>query len=227
MKRSEWIRSRSSGWMLQRVRAYKLDEPRATRLFVCACGRLIWPQLTDEVGRPSIELSERFADGRADWRDLQAELIRIDRVLYPEAGRLLSRSAADFLMVFDFSIRAAERAAKGVRQLANLLDHVDLEPAQCDLIREIFPDDPRRPEVFDPAWLTPTVVELAQAIHDRSAYDEMPILGDALEEAGCPSPVILDHCRGRSKHVRGCWVVNALIAPDLRKYRPPDYPRAR
>ena len=65
--------------MLEFVGKANLDRARPSRLFVCACGRLIWHRLTDEVGRPSIELSERFADGRADWADLQAEFVRIGR----------------------------------------------------------------------------------------------------------------------------------------------------
>jgi hypothetical protein len=213
--------------MLLKVQAAGLDDRRSTRLFVCACGRLIWHLLSDDVGRPSIELSERFADGRADWGDLQAERLRIGSAPYPDeqSRRMIIRSSADFLMAFDFSIRSVVATVVGVRELAMQLDRADCESAVCNLIREIF-TNPFRPEVFDPTWLTPTVVVFAQAIHNGSDYDQMPMLGDALEEAGCSSPGIVDHCRGKSKHVRGCWVVNALIAPDLNKYRPPDYPRS-
>lgn len=60
-------------------------------------------------------------------------------------------------------------------------------------------------------WLTPTVVALAVSIFIDSAFDRMPILADALEEAGCDNPDILNHCRGACSHVRGCWVVDLVL----------------
>ena len=59
--------------------------------------------------------------------------------------------------------------------------------------------------------MTPTVVQLAQSIYDDRAFDRLPILADALEEAGCTDAAILDHCRGPGPHVRGCWAVDLLL----------------
>jgi hypothetical protein len=53
-----------------------------------------------------------------------------------------------------------------------------------------------------PAWLSPTVIGLAEAIYKERAFDRMPILGDALEESGCSDPDILAHCRGPGVHAR-------------------------
>ena len=39
----------------------------------------------------------------------------------------------------------------------------------------------------------------------------MPVLADALEEAGCQDAIILNHCREPGGHVRGCWVVDLLL----------------
>jgi hypothetical protein len=55
------------------------------------------------------------------------------------------------------------------------------------------------------------VVKLAQAIYDERAFNRLPILADALEEAGCTTAEILNHCRQPGEHVRGCWVVNAIL----------------
>jgi hypothetical protein len=52
---------------------------------------------------------------------------------------------------------------------------------------------------------------LAQAIYDDRAFDRLPILADALEEAGCDTADILAHCRGPGPHVRGCWVVDLIL----------------
>jgi hypothetical protein len=84
---------------------------------------------------------------------------------------------------------------------------------QADLFREVF-GNPFRPPTIDPAWLSwngVTIPGLALAIYDEKAFERMPILGDALEEAGCSDPVILDHCRREGGHVRGCWVLDALL----------------
>jgi len=68
-----------------------------------------------------------------------------------------------------------------------------------------------RPIEFDPAWRSAGVAGLARAIEESGDFDGMPALGDALEEAGCARPEILDHCRSPGGHVRGCWVVDAVL----------------
>jgi hypothetical protein len=65
--------------------------------------------------------------------------------------------------------------------------------------------------VMNPAWLTSTVVILAQGISADRAFDRLPILADALEEAWCDNTGILDHCRSGGPHVRGCWVVDLIL----------------
>ncbi|MBN9118244.1 MAG: hypothetical protein J0I06_03635 [Planctomycetes bacterium] len=71
--------------------------------------------------------------------------------------------------------------------------------------------NPFRPAPADPEWLTPIVVSLADGIYDERAFDRMPILADALQDAGCTNDDILSHCRDTSlTHVRGCWVIDLL-----------------
>ena len=76
--------------------------------------------------------------------------------------------------------------------------------------RDIFPN-PFRPVAFDPAWRTSTAVGLARTMYESRDFAAMPILADALEEAGCGSTDILAHCRGDGPHVRGCWVVDLVL----------------
>ena len=85
--------------------------------------------------------------------------------------------------------------------------------AQCDLIRDIF-GNPFRPVTVDPRWQTETVVALATGIYAERAFDRMPILADALEDAGCDHADILTHCRGDGPHVRGCWVVDLVLGKE-------------
>ncbi len=77
------------------------------------------------------------------------------------------------------------------------------------LLRDIF-GNPFRPVAFDPAWLTSTVSALATGIYTERAFDRLPILADALQDAGCDNEDILSHCRGPGPHVRGCWAVDLL-----------------
>jgi hypothetical protein len=76
-----------------------------------------------------------------------------------------------------------------------------------------------RPVTVDPAWLTDndgTAVTLARSIREGRCFHLLPILGDALEEAGCVDAAILDHCRSPGEHARGCWVVDALVSAGRR-----------
>jgi hypothetical protein len=64
---------------------------------------------------------------------------------------------------------------------------------------------------FDPSWRTSDVVALARGIRAEDAFDRLPILADALQDAGCDNEDILNHCRGPGPHARGCWVVDGVL----------------
>jgi hypothetical protein len=107
--------------------------------------------------------------------------------------------------IYQVSRSAAEALAK------TLAWNVARE-AQADLLRDVL-GNPFHPTECNPAWLAwndGTVPKLAQAIYDERRFGDLPILADALEEAGCTDAAILDHCRGPGPHVRGCWVVDLL-----------------
>ncbi|MDR3634774.1 MAG: hypothetical protein P4L84_13300 [Isosphaeraceae bacterium] len=82
--------------------------------------------------------------------------------------------------------------------------------AQANLLRDIF-GNPYRPIAMDPSWLTPGVLALARAIDEKGAPARMPALGEALQHAGCDQPEILAHCHSAGNHVRGCWVLDAVL----------------
>jgi len=65
---------------------------------------------------------------------------------------------------------------------------------------------------FDPEWRTSTVVALARGMMERGDFSVMPILADALQDAGCDNDNLLDHCRDKNAtHARGCWVVDLVL----------------
>lgn len=79
------------------------------------------------------------------------------------------------------------------------------------LVRDIF-GNPFRPVKFNKKWRTTDVLLLAQGIYDERAFDRMPILADALQDAGCDNEDVLSHCRDpKQVHVRGCWVVDLVL----------------
>jgi hypothetical protein len=82
-----------------------------------------------------------------------------------------------------------------------------------DLIRDIF-GNRFRPVAVEPSWLTPTTVQYAEGIYEGRAFDRLPTIADALQDAGCDNEQILTHCRGAGLHVRGCWVVDLVLGKE-------------
>jgi hypothetical protein len=98
--------------------------------------------------------------------------------------------------------------------LLSFLTRAGLHPVlQAALIRDIV-RGPLRPIRFRASWRTwnnGVCFGIAKGIYQDRMFDQLPILADALEEAGCTEPDILNHCRQPGEHVRGCWVVDALL----------------
>jgi hypothetical protein len=112
--------------------------------------------------------------------------------------------------VIVLSIQDAQTEVNAKDWCGNLLKR------SLSLLHCIF-GNPFRPVSLDPAWLHcngGTVRKMAEAIYDDRAFDRLPILADALEEAGCTDRAVLDHCRGSGAHVRGCWVLDLLLGKE-------------
>ena len=82
--------------------------------------------------------------------------------------------------------------------------------AQSQLLRDIFGNLFRSRSVEE-CWITPSVRSIAHFIYKGRAFDRLPILADALEEAGCTNADDLLHCRQPGEHVRGCWVIDLVL----------------
>jgi hypothetical protein len=85
--------------------------------------------------------------------------------------------------------------------------------AHCNVLRDIF-GNPFHPISLDPGWTVwnnGLIRKMAGDIYNERRFGDLPILADALEDAGCTEPNILSHCRGPGPHVRGCWVVDLLL----------------
>ncbi|MCE9562012.1 MAG: hypothetical protein K8U57_08150 [Planctomycetes bacterium] len=99
---------------------------------------------------------------------------------------------------------------------------------QAGLVREVL-GNPFRSVTVEPPWLTDTVVLLARQIYETEDFSLMPILGDALQDAGCENVDVLEHCRDESlPHVRGCWVLDLILEGSIaRETEPKSKPKAK
>lgn len=179
-------------------------DPRRLRLLVAACVRYILAPYDSPLAVESLDVVERYADGMAT----RAELLATRKAIR-QAAKAKSERAA----LLDVLERSTDDSMEGLSvALPNLRSPsgVNGKAIKCDLIRCLYVN-PHRPAPSDPAWLTSTVVQLARGIYEDRAFDRMPILADALQDAGCDSTDVLAHCRGTGPHARGCWVIDGLL----------------
>ena len=80
----------------------------------------------------------------------------------------------------------------------------------ADIARDIL-GNPFRPVKLKARWRSSTATQLARHIYESRDFSAMPILADALQDAGCDSEEILNHCRNEGKHARGCWCVDLVL----------------
>ena len=196
---------------------------RKLRLFGVLCCRQAWDFVADPPPRRVLDAAEVHADGTlcederraAELEALDAyerELEREDEFGLPvgEMVRLIATTAYtadDALGIASYVPVLARYGERATFQ--GIVD--DLRAEQCLFIRELF-HNPFRPVPFPPAWRTDTAVALARAMYEAREFSAMPILADALQDAGCDCADILAHCRDASlTHVRGCWVVDLVL----------------
>jgi hypothetical protein len=214
MTSKEWMASRDPDELMEfLIRQGSRQEGRKFHLFACGCCRLCWHLLSDERFRSAVEVAERRVDGRAGDEEVREVGTRSFGVLAHFSHRgvrgKLAMAASRAAVYPDTTSGARSRLASSIRDSSRLQRRQVIAAAQCDLIRDLF-GNPFERQAFDPAWLTPIVVELARAIYDHRDYEKMPFLGDALEDAGCANSRVLEHCRTGPVHARGCWVLDAL-----------------
>jgi hypothetical protein len=210
MTEGDWLESSDPQEMV-RYLAQGVGSERKLRLFGCACCRQVWDLLKEECFREAVETAERFADGLASGKELA--------IAKKVSGAALERNGlAGVTGPRCCASGSAWSCTRNAQTAAMYPLWVFTDEAQRQweilFIRDIFgnPFGPRPPS--DATWLKwndGTVVKLAQGIYDERAFDRLPILADALEEAGCTNADILAHCREPGEHVRGCWVLDLLL----------------
>lgn len=108
----------------------------------------------------------------------------------------------------------ARRAAKALHCASGGDDddetNLGESPELCSVVRDIVPHPDVR-DRWEPDWRTKTVSELAQSIYANRSFEELAVLGDALQEAGCDDTVVIEHCQHPDPHWRGCWVLDLAL----------------
>jgi hypothetical protein len=198
--------------MLQFVQG-KASE-RKLRLFAVACCRRIWHLLSDR-SKQVVQVAERFAEGLATNEERLDAINSVRWYMrgYPHAVRTRAAVRAASEDAHD----AAHATGHVVYALAGraAVPRAGALAAHCCLLRDII--NPFRLTLTDPAWIAwdgCVVKDMAQTIYEERAFGRLPILADALEDAGCTSEELLAHCREPGEHVRGCWAVDVLLGKE-------------
>jgi hypothetical protein len=239
MTEQEWLVANNSSPMLEFLRSQgatrRSGGRRKLRLFACACVRGIWLLLRKPGSRKAVEVAEQFADGLASAEELREayeasrdalgrESSQIGKSPYWQSAEAAGHVAA---RAFDGGDHPSVAHASSSASLAWIMDQVGRGQGRdhdakvrsvggtrralhAAWLRDII-GNPFRPVKIKATWKTANVIALATAIYDDRAFDRLPILADALEDAGCDNADMLNHCRQPGEHVRGCWVVDLVL----------------
>ena len=182
---------------------------RKLERFTIECCRKLWPLLPDERYRRVVDIADGFIEGRAS----RERLIRAREGIH---GRVNPKIDIPAYYAIDYLAVLADRNPRSqiAQYVASKVTKARGTSRElCDLMCEIF-GNPFRPVAFDPAWRTSTALAIAEGIYDDRAFDRLPILADALQDAGCENGDILNHLRSLGPHVKGCWALDLVLGKE-------------
>jgi hypothetical protein len=192
----EWAVCNNPNLMVNALRHRGGVSDRKWRLFVAT----FWRIYADKLNESRIELIDE-----SNAMEVWAETGRLPAGLRPSLWPniiffgLNAAETASLTASFPFHTRPA--------------DHSERDALQAGLLRDLF-GNPFRPPTLDLRWRTSDVLGIVRGIYEDRAFERMPILADALMDAGCEQEAIIGHCRCDSRHVRGCWVLDALLGKE-------------
>jgi hypothetical protein len=227
MKMPAWLERASPGNL--GVFLSKKGSPRKCGLFVHHLCRTYPEAFADPRSLAALDAADRYQAGEIDELARQAAV--------QAAGQAAAEAEACWQAASHQSASygaalSAATAARIAREVATHGSHRQMMPdlmrvlgaSTCPrstsrkraarAIRLLFLEhfgDVQRTVLLDPSWRTAVVVAVAANIYAERAFADMPILGDALEDAGCADADVLDHCRSNGQHARGCHVVDLCL----------------
>jgi hypothetical protein len=230
MTEQEWLACTNPGLMLW-WQAGKVSD-RKLRLFSAAWCHRVSKRLTDARSCKAVDVAELYADGQASSEALRVacqeaqlaeatELSRWQTALseknqqarhISDQNRIIEQTKLEYQAACCARWSAEEEAQRAAYVIAGMKDKANKALLLHDLFGNPFRTISINPVCF--IWNDATLSKIAQAIYDERAFERMPILADALEDAGCDNADILNHCRQPGVHVRGCWVVDLLLGKE-------------
>jgi hypothetical protein len=205
MTEAGWLACDGPRPMLTFLRDWASD--RKMRLFGCACYRSLWVRFSsDWRGTELVDAAEAYADGAIGKQAFKLIRKRVETFEGPRVSGVAWEAAA----------RSSQHCLGEIFPPPGrpvVRERPEELPVHVALLRDIF-GNPFRPATLDRAWLTSTVTALASQMYESRDFTAMPILADALQDAGCDSEDVLGHCRGPGPHVRGCWVVDLVLGKE-------------
>jgi hypothetical protein len=221
MTEAEWLASEDPSQMLAFLEGRGYGSNRKFRLYAVGCCRSVWSWLKDVRSRSAVEAAERYADGYVTPDEMRLAFINAIAAVsdcrdsIPSEYQAIAAylAAARNINESESKIPESEDANEVASHVWSYIYNNDPSGSKMQapiLLRDIS-GNPFHPLNFDPAWQTEHTVGIALRMYDDRDFDAMPILADALEEAGCDNADILNHCRKPGVHVRGCWVVDWVL----------------
>jgi hypothetical protein len=219
---TDWLTAENPTYLYLILKNREVYSKRKSRLAAVALCRRVWDNLSPEA-RLSVETAEQYADREVPFKTMLQTAARVPGVnpmrgsdakaAQDAAGRRARTTLYDVIggllyHWFEPGIHAQRRYDWNRKE--SWQDEVRLFGR---IIRDVF-GNPFRPVTVEKTWRTwkdRTIVKLAKGIYEERAFERLPILADALEDAGCGNADLLAHCRGPGPHVRGCWVVDLLL----------------
>jgi hypothetical protein len=233
MTELEWESCTYYGTMLQFLRDRGKSSDRKVRLFSVACCRRVAHLLPLDADRSALDLAERYADLPPDRGRFKAVMTKLRKARHGHQMHDAEEAASTavsycFHAGVALSSEGAAQKAYAALALEGYMDPPNVPPdyallragraavlaEQAALVRDIFGNPFQPPPRIDPAWLARNdgiVQKLAEAIYEGRSFDRLPVLADALEEAGCDDPELLGHLRGPGPHVKGCWALDLVL----------------
>ena len=218
MTEAEWLACSDLPPMLNHVQQEASD--RKLRLLAIACHRRFEPLLIRSSAeeqlflRKPLSVSERYADGDADLQELTEAFDDLARRFGtyegPHMWRDIVSDRKHMLAGLIIELWRNWELVNHFMTPENPLNETEERLHQLQLVHDIF-GNPFRPVALSPEWRTDTALALSRTMYDQRDFSAMPILADALQDAGCDNDDILNHCRGPGPHVRGCWVVDLVL----------------
>jgi hypothetical protein len=189
---------------------------RKLRLFSCACCRHIWQLLSDSRFKTAVKTSERYADGEASFsalhRTRQAALIASNEAKVTDAWAERMAGEAATWTTEESAWMAASKTWQSIGEVAEAIGVPWTRMQGAAFLYDII-GNPFQQVSFDLTLLgrNEAISQLAEAIYTERAFHRMPMLGDALAEAGFNDAAILEHLRGPGPHYRGCWALDLIL----------------